>query len=348
MSDLAFDRLEAYILDTNFLKVGFVKNYVSFIWTDRFCECGDFEIVVPLNEENLKLYKQDYYIACNRSEKVMIIESIQTTVSPEDGDQMLITGRSLESILERRVIVNEVNYDGNYSPSYNISDSQIINCIGELIRANCSSGYSSAPRIMYSGNNYTPMSPVNQNRELPIDYIGNPNGNETINLPDILLTGVAEYSGIGSSVLDAVTDICNTNGIGFKILCDFETGRFKMFVYDGDDHTNDVFFSIEKKNLISYDTTDSVSDTKNYIYVKGETYESSSASSDLSNVNVGSQYSNSYAYIDDNGNVAYTRSLEGFNAGANNAGKFLVVGNTGRITYTNLDNYDGDSNVEYT
>ena len=40
--------MEAMILDTNFQGIYIVDSFESFIWTDRFSECGDFELYIPI------------------------------------------------------------------------------------------------------------------------------------------------------------------------------------------------------------------------------------------------------------------------------------------------------------
>lgn len=346
--DVSAERLVAYVLDEDFMKVGLVQKYYSFIWTDRFLECGDFEIVVPYSKENTELYKKDYYISCNRSDKVMIIEAIKVSVSPENGDQMMITGRSLESILDRRVIINDVTYDEHFVPKYVLSnESQILNVLNEIVIDNCALYSRNNSNIMCSTNRYSINSPINQaqKRALPMDFLGYIYGNSTSYLPDHLKTGIAVYNGIGATVLDAIQDICADCKLGFMILCNFDEKRFKMLIYDGDDKSNEVFFSIEKKNIVNYDTSSSSEDFKNYVYVKGDEVpvaDASTAANDLSNVNVGAQNSGNIISVDSQGQLVYSNSLDLFNAGVANAGKYLMVGPNGRISYKEIDDYDGE------
>ena len=57
-----------------------------------------------MREGLLDYIKQDYYLQSKESEHVMIVEKIQITSDTEDGNHVTVTGRSLESILDRRIV----------------------------------------------------------------------------------------------------------------------------------------------------------------------------------------------------------------------------------------------------
>ena len=97
--------MEALILDKNWEVVAILDAFQSFIWTDRFLGYGDFEVYVPADMPIGKEFKQDYYLWCReKSDRLMVIETIETKVDVENGNFLTVTGRSLESILERRII----------------------------------------------------------------------------------------------------------------------------------------------------------------------------------------------------------------------------------------------------
>lgn len=129
------------VLDTDFQIVGVIDTYESFIWTDRFNSYGDFELYTAFDQNLLDLCQQDYYLEIDQSEHMMIIEGIEIEYDAESGNHIRITGRSLESILDRRIvwqqmtiaantkfqaamkrliddaILNPQPYSGNYSPT---------------------------------------------------------------------------------------------------------------------------------------------------------------------------------------------------------------------------------------
>lgn len=97
------------LLDKDSRKIkGNISAFESFIWTERYWDYGDFELVVPLNSKNVSLISLDDYLKIPTSETLMIIENIEY-ISPlkDEGGKFNITGRSLESIIDRRIILSD-------------------------------------------------------------------------------------------------------------------------------------------------------------------------------------------------------------------------------------------------
>ena len=105
--------INVYVLNTNFEVVGVVDHYESFIWTDRWNSYGDFELYTSFDYSIIQLCQQNYYLHINQSEHTMIIEGIEIETSSEDGMKLRITGRSLESILDRRIVWKEYTVTAN-------------------------------------------------------------------------------------------------------------------------------------------------------------------------------------------------------------------------------------------
>ena len=97
--------MEVYVLDKDFTLVGSVDSYNSFIWTERYAEAGDFELSMPASFNAINLLQQDRYIRIKDSDTLMIIEKIE--VKTENRAQhMIVSGRSIVSILDRRVVLS--------------------------------------------------------------------------------------------------------------------------------------------------------------------------------------------------------------------------------------------------
>lgn len=112
-----------YLVDNaslNELKI--IDNFVSFIWTDRYNDYGDFELVIPEEDFDPNLYKKERLIAINDNDRYMIIETITIDDIKESGRENKITytikGRGIESLLERRVVEKPymVNISGDPLP----------------------------------------------------------------------------------------------------------------------------------------------------------------------------------------------------------------------------------------
>jgi hypothetical protein len=92
---------------------GIVEQYESCIWTDRFTVAGDFEIYLAFTVKAFQAFKKDYYVWSSESDHLMIIEDLEVESDEEDGTYMKVSGRSLESILDRRIVWGERTLSGN-------------------------------------------------------------------------------------------------------------------------------------------------------------------------------------------------------------------------------------------
>jgi hypothetical protein len=100
------------VLDESMIIQHICEDYKSVVWTERFHGFGDFKLVVPGTLENLRTYQLDYYLYTKGTNKLMIIEQVE--LNTEYGKESLLTvsGRSLESILDRRVMHPYPIWDG--------------------------------------------------------------------------------------------------------------------------------------------------------------------------------------------------------------------------------------------
>lgn len=80
------------------------EDYKSIIWTERFHGFGDFKLTVPGTLENLQIYQLDYYLYTKGTNKLMIIEQVELNTEYSKQSLLTVSGRSLESILDRRVM----------------------------------------------------------------------------------------------------------------------------------------------------------------------------------------------------------------------------------------------------
>ncbi len=105
--------MELLVLDTNLVAVDVMDRYDSLIWTDRYDQYGDFELQIPMSSGLLYVLQQNFYIYSVQSNHLMIIEKLEIDSDIEDGNKLLVSGRSLESILDRRIIWGQKTYSGN-------------------------------------------------------------------------------------------------------------------------------------------------------------------------------------------------------------------------------------------
>ena len=203
------------IMSSSFERLAVIDDYISFIWTSRYYEAGDFELCLDVNESNMQLIKEDYFVVRDDDENVGIIEDIKIQRN-EDGHEMLIaSGRFLAGILERRIIAAQTTVTGKISA-----------CVTKLIQDNITNPSVAARKI----NNF---------------IIGSFTVDTTME---------AQYT--GKNLLETISSICETYGLGFKITLN-SNDQFVFTLYQGADRTYDqnvnpwVIFSDKYDNLLS-------------------------------------------------------------------------------------------------
>lgn len=230
--------MEVRILNTNLDDVDTLDTFKSFIWTDRYYENGDFELYSAMSNDVLKHVKQDNYLQSRDSDHVMIIEKLLISSDAENGNSITITGRSLESILGRRVVWGQKTLTGNLQ-----------NGIQTLLIENV-------------------ISPVDNNRKIS-NFIFEASTDPSITE----LTIDAQYT--GDNLYGVIQKICEERNIGFKVMLN-DNKQFVFKLYAGTDRSYDqtlvpyVVFSPKFENIINSNYIESKASLKNITLVGGE------------------------------------------------------------------------------
>lgn len=96
--------MDLWILSEDFTPLGIVDIASSVIWTNRFRQCGDFEIYVSASAAMLDLLRADRLVVRTDDDMVGIIEKVEVTTDEENGDFLTVTGRCARSIFDRRIV----------------------------------------------------------------------------------------------------------------------------------------------------------------------------------------------------------------------------------------------------
>lgn len=231
--------MDCYILDKSFDMIGLVNGYESFIWNDNYNVVGDFELYTSVSTSFLTLVKPDYYLFNSESNKCMIIEDFQYTTDVENGNKVTITGRSLESILDRRIIRKRVVF----------ADKDPIEIVLSILNTNI-------------------VNPSDAGRKIE-NFVIAPT---PTNLPERTKVTV-EY--FGDSVLDAVSKLLQDCSIGFQITLT-DDNKFLFEFYYGEDRSYNqdknpyIEFSNTFNNIIDTDYKEEHSKYKNYMLIGGD------------------------------------------------------------------------------
>lgn len=230
--------MDVFVMNENMETVAIIDNYVSLIWTERYSEYGDFELYTFVDPTLLHYLRKDYYLVLKESGATMIIEDIFLDTDIESGLYITVTGRSLESILERRIVWGQKTVTGNLQDAMH---SLLNDCI---------------------------ISPSDSNRKID-NFIFEESTDENITQ----LTVDAQFT--GDNLYDVIKILCDETDLGFRIVLN-ESNQFVFSLYAGQDRTYNqsknpyVIFSPEFDNIINSSYAESNKALKNVVLVAGE------------------------------------------------------------------------------
>jgi hypothetical protein len=245
--------MEVYILDDFQRRTAVIDLYESFIWTERYAEKGDFELVVPSSTQYRRLLVPGTQITQTDSDRIMTIETADIKTDAEGRTLLTATGTSLENLMEDRVATDGVSWmteGGKWILTG--TPGGVCRQIFDLI---CRQG------ILHPGD----VIPFIQNGTFyPAGSIAETSQQFSFEIPL-------------DSVYKVIKDICDMYDLGFRIVRDLDKSKLYFEIYTGDDRTTNqsvrtpVIFSPAMDNLQNISEMISTSGTKNIAYVFGKT-----------------------------------------------------------------------------
>lgn len=223
------------LMNKSFGRLAAIDNYVSFIWTTRFYESGDFQLQIPVDSISTQYFQMGYYIIRDDDEHVGIIEDIKIENTSTRKEVMTISGRFLSSLLSRRIIAIQTQVYG-----------QVPSCIQTLINNNA-------------------INPSIVARKIPnLSFVS-----------EVVSSMVMQAQYTGKNLLSTITEICKLYGIGFKMILDQNNYfKFVLFEGEdrsyGQSVNPYVVFSDEYDNLISAQYEESRKELVTDILIAGE------------------------------------------------------------------------------
>lgn len=231
--------IDALILNREFQTQCIVDAFESFIWTDRYNEPGDFELYFPADSQIAPYAQEGYYVWQKHSDRLMIIEDLNITTDAEVGPHTTINGRSLESLLDRRVVAYRTVINGSLQDG-----------IQRLLNENV-------------------ISPSDSMRKIPgIRFIKNDDPRVT------KLTCALNL--LGEVLLDVIEDQCKLNDLGFKMTYNEDASTLDFMLYYGEDRSYEqeknpwVVFSPGFDNLLSSNYLKSLKNLRTAAVIGGD------------------------------------------------------------------------------
>lgn len=116
------------ICDKDFIKLGVLDDFSSFIWTTRYYSAGDFELTIGVSERAMEWLKIGNYVMQSADNiNIGIIESLEADISEEQSYMIIARGRFLPALLGRRIIAQQTQLTGLLSAGiYSLINDAII------------------------------------------------------------------------------------------------------------------------------------------------------------------------------------------------------------------------------
>lgn len=205
--------MELYVLDSLLRRTQVVDQFESLIWTDRYADCGDFELDIVSTNATRAMFQVGTHLAVNNSYSVMTVETSEDTESTDGKDILKVKGFSIEDVLKDRVAKNTMS-STTFEPTWNFTDTP-----GNIARA-------MFDHICRTGS-------LNTNDIIPFLQPGsifsagtNPESTTPIT-----------WSQAPAVLFDAIKELCDPYDLGFRLYRNFDNSQLYFEIYTGDDRT---------------------------------------------------------------------------------------------------------------
>lgn len=102
---------EIHVFDKNLEFVGIIDEFISLRWRRKYFEAGEFELHIVFETNIKRFIKEDYILIREDATESGIIESFQY-IDQENFTEVIIFGRFLSSILDRRIVKKRIDFNG--------------------------------------------------------------------------------------------------------------------------------------------------------------------------------------------------------------------------------------------
>lgn len=242
--------MELYILDSLLRRSGVViDTFTSAIWTERYSDFGDVSLELQSTVGNRTRLIEGTMLAMNRSNRVMIVETVEDKSASDGSEKLTISGSSIELAMDDRTARDSMSVgsdDGKW-----ILTGLPADIVRQIFQA-----------VMVDGD-------LDPNDVLPFYVDGNLYPADTIDEPASSVTIYQSYA----SVFVAIREICQTYDLGFRICRNADNSELFFNVYAGNNRTSGqtefpaVIFSPYLDNLVESTFLTSSKQYKNVAYI---------------------------------------------------------------------------------
>ena len=217
-------------------------SFSSLLWDIEYYKCGAFEVYIAASARNIEIFQTGRIVGRDDDkEHFGLIESVELETDAEDGDYLIIKGRFLMCLLERRIIYPTFNF------TKLVSYSQIIM---NVVQYNaCTSGIRKIPGLSLGNTSGTCWD---TETKLQVSYD---------NLMEWVYTICEKIGGTANIRLS------KTNNEQYEMIFELSQGTDRSILQEINPH---IIFSDRYNNLLSFTYFTDTSVKKNYAYVLGK------------------------------------------------------------------------------
>lgn len=224
--------MELVTLDSSYQPSELVERYSSLLWTERYSTVGDFQLTTTDIQRTISLLPLESMVSLRETTVPMLVEVYKIEKKINSAPMLTVTGRSFDSVLERRAsVMTEVPRSSgprviwieSRNSSSDAAYQAIRKIIGDVAAATDTTSLPAQSPIL-SVNDAFPMVSLT----MPYDYSPLTTNKYEIN-PGNLYTVAMELITANHHGLKSVRPDHGSNKIGLEI-------------YNGSDLTNEIVF----------------------------------------------------------------------------------------------------------
>lgn len=217
-------------------------SFSSLLWDVEYYSCGAFEVYIAASPQNIEIFQTGRIVGRDDDkEHYGLIESVQLETDAENGDYLIVRGRFLMCLLERRIIYPTVNFTKETSYSDIIKTVVQFNAV-----------VSGARKIPGLSVGISTGSCWEQKTKLQISY------------NNLMRWVYMVCEKIGGTANIRLSKTANEQ---YEMLLELSEGADRSIMQEENSH---IVFSDGYNNLLSFSYTTDISVQKNFAYILGK------------------------------------------------------------------------------
>lgn len=241
--------MEVYTLDPLLRRAAIIDQFESCIWTERWQDKGDFELVLYSSARNRNLLKPGTFLAMNLSHRVMEVETVEDEVDDEGKRILTVSGTSIEKMMEERAAMGSLS-DTTTNPKWTLTGIPAVVarkifhdiCVIGILNVQDQIPFINEGTFLFASTIAEPVDPIQVEME-------------------------------PTTVFTAIKNICDVWNLGFRLIREYDTSKLWFDIYAGSDRTTKqsilppVLFTPELDNLKKTKELTTSASAKNVAYV---------------------------------------------------------------------------------